>query len=436
MAGASGRIAVVGAGVSGLAAAWRACRAGAEITVFEAADRWGGVVRSDRRGEWLVERGPHTLQLRPEARELVTSLGLTPVIAAGGRRLKRYIARGSRLVPLPAGPRGLIFGGFFRWQTKTRILRRMLGKSPPPERDLSFADFVRRNFGDEVLTLAAQPFVSGIYAGDPEQLSTQYAFPRLWRALQSGSLLRGQAAFPLASFPGGLGDLPDALVRALPDGALQLDAPVHGLSRDGEGWLVHCNADRPVEAASRRFDRILLTLPAHTAARLRIGGAEPLRFLADIPHPPVTVLTLGFPRAAVRHPLDGFGCLVPAAEKRSILGIIFTSSLFPHRAPAGHVAFTVMLGGTLQPLLAKPTPAEAWAAAQPDVCELLGATGEPTFLEATRYAAAIPQYTLGHAPVLAAIADFQSRHPGVILDGSYRHGIALPDCLATALSPD
>jgi oxygen-dependent protoporphyrinogen oxidase len=176
------------------------------------------------------------------------------------------------------------------------------------------------------------------------------------------------------------------------------------------------------------FDQVLLTTSASAVSRLRVGDQTPFEFLNSIPHPPVTVLNVGFPREAVRHPLDGFGCLVPAAERRSILGIIFTSTLFPGRAPAGHVAFTVMLGGSLQPDLAKPSASEAWKAAQSDVQALLGIGGQaPAFLEATHYPSAIPQYTLAHASLLSKMEAAEQALPGLILGGNFRRGISLPD---------
>ncbi|HEY3754903.1 MAG TPA: protoporphyrinogen oxidase [Opitutaceae bacterium] len=419
------RIAIIGAGIGGLAAAWRAHRTGAEVVVFEASDRLGGTIQSEQHGEWLIERGPHTLQMRPDVADIIAALPIKPLVAGDGRRLNRYVVRGGRLVPLPMGPGSLLFTNFFSGRSKFRLARLIAGKTEPPSEDESFADFVRRQCGEEVLTWAAQPFVSGIYAGNPELLSTEYAFPRLWAALkQRRSALGGSGAAPLISFPNGLTEVVNALAEPLPFSALRLKTIVQGLVRNGGRWRIEDLSE------AGEFDEVLVSLPAKAASGLRIDGDYPLRFLEAIPHPPVTVLNVGFRRSDVRHPLDGFGFLVPSVERRLIMGVIFTSTLFPGRAPSGHVAMTVMLGGALQPDCAKLTEADAWQAAQVDVRELLGVSAAtPAFLEATHYESAIPQYTLAHGELLQKMKAAESAHSGLWLGGNYRGGISLPDRL-------
>jgi oxygen-dependent protoporphyrinogen oxidase len=182
---------------------------------------------------------------------------------------------------------------------------------------------------------------------------------------------------------------------------------------------------------AERFDSVICTLPAVALAQLARGssGGRPLAALATIPHPPVSALFLGFRREQVSHALNGFGALVPAREKRSILGVIFSSSLFPGRSPADHIALTVMIGGALQPELAALPTAQLFATVRDDLRDLLGITGEPVFSRHTFWPQAIPQYHLGYEQHLDAMAAYEHAHPGIFIGGQVRDGIALPNCV-------
>ncbi len=453
------RVAILGAGLSGLSAARRAQRAGHEVVVFEASDRAGGVAQSIREGGWLVETGPNTVQESPELAQLIQELGLAGErIEAGRDARNRFVVRDGKLRALPLSPPQLLFGRFFSLATKLKILRELRTKPitrDPAAPELSVADFLRQHFGDEILHYVGQPFVSGTYAGDPARLSVRWAFRRLWRWEQtSGSLLKGQQAAasarraaghpsapPLISFRSGIGALSRALEASLSPHTILFRTQITGLKQSGSGWQVTGTDLIGHELGTDPFDQVIITLPALAAAQLSIEAEQsvplgrqtiPLRFLAEIPHPPVTALFAGFRREEVRHPLNGFGCLVPAVERRSILGILFSSSLFPDRAPEGHVALTVMLGGALNPQAARNSAEEAWAVARADVEALLGVNAAPTYLRAVHYPAAIPQYHLGYGSIIFKINTFEKTYPGLVLEGNYRHGISVPDCLIPA----
>ena len=273
-----------------------------------------------------------------------------------------------------------------------------------------------------------------------EKLSARYSFPSLWKIEQEkGSIIRGQIGAAkerkakghtrskIISFRNGLQVLIDALVAGLPEGVLRLGTPVSEVRREAGSWLVCTGAD--ALPAPERFDAVLLALPAHALAPLLIEGERPASSLAEIVHPPVTSLFLGYKRTQIAHPLDGFGVLIPEIEKRRELGVLFSSSLFPGRAPEGHVGLTVMVGGMRQPEIARLSPDEILATVEPDLRDLLGVEGKPVFQRCTAWAAAIPQYNLGYGPYLELFGSLEARYPGLHFGGNARDGISVPNCI-------
>jgi protoporphyrinogen/coproporphyrinogen III oxidase len=441
-------IAVLGGGITGLAAAYRLTTLGHRVRLFEQGARLGGVIQSELTDGWLIEAGPNSFQeSSPGVTALLEELGLGPErIVASPAAHNRYLVRRGRLVPLPLSPLGLIASPLLSVGAKLRVLVELMSSRRVRTTDLSVAAFARSHFGQEVLDYVVQPFVGGIYAGNAEKLSTRYAFPRLWQLEQThGSLLRGQLAAakqrrargepaspPLISFRRGLQALPDALAVRLPPDAIVRQARVDGLV-PGTRWQVIWHDGRITQFEP--FDAVVSALPAPALAQLTIGplAEKPLVSLESVAHPSVTSLFLGFQREQVRHPLAGFGVLVPAVEKRAVLGVIFSSSLFPGRAPPGHVALTVMLGGALRPDLALLPPEKLWSAVRGDLYDLLHVTGEPVFQRSTRWPQAIPQYQLGHERHFEAITACERANPGLFIGGNVRDGIALPSCVLGGL---
>ena len=437
-------IAILGAGLTGLSAALTLVRAGRRVTVFEAAPQAGGVIRSERHPDgWLSEAGPNSLQETPEIAALIRELGLGAVRQAASAEAKnRYVLREGRLRPLPLSPPAFFRSDLFSLRAKARVLREFFFHPKRPRlNDLPLADFFREHFGPELLDYALDPFVSGIYAGDPARLSARHAFPALWKAEhEHGSLLKAQRAAarekrlrgepagppPVISFADGLATLPRALAAALPPGTLRLDAPVTRLSPTSAGWILDAEP-------ATRFSQVLVCLPAPALARLEIGapGAPTsLASLDHLEHPPVTSLFLGYRRGDVAHPLDGFGLLLPTAERRPLLGVLFNSTLFAGRAPEGHVALTVLLGGARHPELAGRPLEDQLPLVQKELASLLGARGEPVFMRRSHWPRAIPQYQLNHDSHLHVLAAAEHRHRGLHIGGPVRDGIGLPACLA------
>lgn len=437
-------IAILGAGITGLTAAHRLHRLGHRVQVFEQTHRAGGAIGTELCDSWLVERGPNSLLTNePAAGALIAELGLAAeLVPANPAARNRYIVRKGRPVPVPLSPGALLTTRLFTPAARIRILAECLRRPRVRTADLSLHDFVRDHFGTEFADYALDPFVSGVYAGDPAKLSTRHAFPALWTMeREHGSLLRGQiaqararrsrgeSAPAIVSFRRGLQTLTDALAVGLPSGALCTEVKIEHLTAKPRWAVVWRDA---AGTHSREFDAIISALPAAGLAGLRIGamGERPLAGLAGIVHPPVASLFLGFRREQIAHPLDGFGLLVPAREKRHLLGVLFSSSLFPGRAPSGHVALTVMAGGTRQPELAGLAAADLLQAVRGDLKDLLGVSGEPVFVRHTSWPRAIPQCNLGHEQHLNAIAACERAYPGLFVGGQVRDGIAVPACIA------
>ena len=429
-------VAVVGGGVTGLAAAYRLHSRGHLVTVYEAAPRVGGVVRTERREGYLAEAGPNTLtEPNPLVAALLEELGLAHRrVEASAAARTRYVVRGGRPVALPSSPRDLLTTRAFSLRAKLTILAEPFLRRGEPAGEESVAGFVRRRLGGEVLDYAADPFVAGIYAGDPAALSMRHALPRVHAlerehgSLVRGAFARGRRSLLPFSFPDGLGEIPLALAARLGD-RIRSDAPVQTIARAAPGWLVRGADDET------RHDAIVLAVPAHAFAALRMEGPSGARLaeLAAIPHAPVGVVTLGFRRGDVAHRLDGFGVLVPAVERRRVLGTLFSSTLFPGRAPPGHVTLTTFVGGARRPELAALEAGAMVTLVQEELAELLGARGEPTFRHVVRWSRAIPQYVLGYERWLDLMAEIERANPGLFLAGSYRGGVALGDALGSGL---
>jgi oxygen-dependent protoporphyrinogen oxidase len=434
-------VAVLGAGITGLTAAWYLRQAGVPVVVFEASPRAGGAISSSAHDGWLQEAGPNSLLEGSSAvTELVEAVGLGPRrLYAAPAAKNRYVVRGGRLVAMPGSPLGFLRTPLFSFRAKLGLLGEPWRARSPSEAEESVAQFVERRLGREFLDYAVNPFVGGVYAGDPRQLSVRHAFPKLHALEQKhGSLLRGALRQRNASggpkgrifsFPDGLQELPRALARSLGD-ALRLSHPVQTVRRiDGRWEMVTAAGGATI---TESFSSVVCALPADALAALHfegVPGAAPLAALRDLEHPPVVSVFTGFRRGDVAHPLDGFGLLVPEVEHRRILGTLFSSTLFPGRAPAGYVALTTFIGGVRSPELAGLDAAALFQLVRGELGALLGVRGEPVLFQVSRHSRAIPQYGLGHARFEARFAGAEDSAPGLFIGGNARDGISLSYCI-------
>lgn len=430
---------VIGGGISGLTTAFHLARAGRRVAVLEAAERVGGAIETFSDGAWRFEMGPNTvLESNPSVSRLLLESGMEgEKITAAPSARRRYLYKGGRLVPLPGGPGSFLTTPLFPASAKLRLLREPWIGPPPADVEESIAQFFRRRLGQAFLDYAAGPFVSGVYAGDPERLSARWAMPGMHGLEERhGSLIRGALAGrkppargAMFSFREGLEELPRKLAREIGD--VRTGVLCHKVVRTESGFRVETSTG-PAEAI-----RVVLAVPADAAARLleeATAGAS--RLFAEIPYAPVAILSLGFRREAVGHPLEGFGFLAPRKEGVNILGCLFPSEIFPGRAPAGHVALAAFAGGRTNPEIVGWDDERLASTLLSELRGPLGLQGEPAFRLIRRWPRAIPQYEVGHGRFVERAKEIEQALPGLRLGGNYLGGVSVPDCIknATALA--
>jgi protoporphyrinogen/coproporphyrinogen III oxidase len=441
-------VAIIGAGITGLTAAFYLKRKGIPVAVYESRGRVGGVIQSVRDGGYLAECGPNTiLETSPKVTQLVRDAGLEARrVDPDPRAAKRFVVRAGRPIAMPASPLGFLTTRLFSARAKLAVVREPFVPRRRDGKEESVAEFVVRRLGREFLDHAIDALVAGIYAGDPEKLSVLQAFPRLGQLEERyGSLIKGQIfgarerkkrgeiakdRAPKFSFDEGLQVLPDRLAQPLDD-ALHLNSSVIKLVRAGADWTLVFRAHGHEVRAEH--SAVIYAGTAFNLAKLQIEGPVPAdaEAFSEIRHPPVASVALGFRREDVGHPLDGFGMLIPRVEGFKILGTIFSSSLFPGRAPAGHVMLTSYVGGERHPAYASLSKAEICALTCEDLRVLLGVKGSPTFQHCAVYSKAIPQYNLGYQKYRDWISRTEAKSPGLFFAGHYRDGVSLSDSIVS-----
>lgn len=440
---------VIGGGISGLSAAYALQRRGQDVLLLEAGAEVGGAIRSVRTSDgYVLDCGPNTVTSKDPAlwQEFADLEIAERRLTADRTGARRFILLNGKPALIPTGPNQMFGTPLLSLPGKLRVLAEPLIPRAATG-DESVASFFSRRIGREAADRLVDPFVSGVYAGDPAATSIKAAFPSLWEAEQrAGSVVRGMISRPrsatpkpqgprersvLFNFTDGLAEWPRALANALGPARAWCNAPVRELRPAGAGWQITLERGGRSEVIEVRT--VVLATPAFVTADLIAAWApEAAQALRGIPYAPSAVVHLGFKREQVAHPLDGFGLLAPAVERRNFLGILFSSSLFPGRAPEGHVLTTTIIGGARAPHLVRESEGELVALALREHVEVLGAHGVPTFSHVTRWERAIPQYVAGHDTRIAALERLEAAHPHLVLIGNYRGGVGVEKCYHNA----
>lgn len=444
---------VIGAGISGLTAAFRLKQAGHDVLLLEAADRTGGVIRTKSVDGFLLEQGPNSVRMTDDLEALARDVGLDEELITGDPRAPRYIYHGGKLVRAPMGPASLVTTPLVSFFGKLRVLGEPFIGRPRDAAEPSIREFVTRRLGREIHDVIVSAFVSGIYAGDTSRLSAEAVWPKLVEMeREHGGLVRGglamfrarkktaapepattPAAEPrkrrrgmtIASFKTGLARLPERIGESLGE-SLMLETPVEAIEREGDTLVMRTPTGR-FEAR----DVILATDAATAAALLGPHSARAAELLESIEYPPLASVTLAYSRDDVTHSCEGFGFLAPRGAGLRILGSIFPTGLFPERAPTGWHSFTCFIGGATDPGAVELDDEDLVAQVAEDLEQTVGATGEPKVLSITRWRRAIPQYTIGHTARVAEI-EREAATIGVRMLGNYLHGVSVGDCVAAA----
>lgn len=442
------KIVIIGGGISGLAAAHRVLELNqaAHVTILEASDRFGGTIQTEHRDGFLIERGPDSfISEKPHGVALAKRLGIESQLIQTNEEYRRsFIVREGRLRAVPEGfqlmaPSRMwpfITSDIFSLAGKARMAADLLlpRKSTNGSTDESLASFVRRRLGEEALTRMAQPMVGGIYTADPETLSLRATLPRfldmeqkhrslilamarLGRAQKTGTSGARYSLF--LSFNQGMQVLIEPLTRMNAD--LRVRTRAQRITFD-RGWTITTDKDERIKA-----DGVCLAVPAYVAASL-LGGrlAEKLR---EIKYASTATINFGYRREAIKHPLNGFGFVVPFIEKRSLIACTFSSVKFSGRAPDGYVLLRAFAGGALQPEIFALDETELSRRVESDLRELLGIREDPRFIEVAKWERSMPQYEVGHLDRVSEIEKLATELPGLSLAGNAYRGAGIPDCV-------
>jgi protoporphyrinogen/coproporphyrinogen III oxidase len=459
------RIAIIGGGIAGLAAAYELEKArlagqSVEYTLYEARARVGGSLSSEIVDGSVLERGPDSfLTEKPAAAELCREVGLgAELIPSNDAARKTFIVVRNRLVALPDGLMFLIptklaptaMTRLFSLRTKIRMGMELLHPPHAKDEDESVAALVERHYGAEAVDRLADPLLSGIYGGDATQLSARTVLPRLVEMEQKyGSLTRGMLAghkkmreamknstMPKRPAPaiftalrGGMQQLVDALVARIDAASIRTNAPVSAITRNGDRRRVECNG------TAENYDGLIVAASAWAAgAMLAAVDAELAAELSGIPYSSSITLNLVYDEAKIGNLPEGFGFLVPASEGRSMLACTFVHRKFLGRTPPGKAVFRAFLGGARGESMLNESDEALVATVRRELSEILGAGTlgvhmEPEHVQVSRWSRAMAQYSVGHQERMRRIRARVAALPGLHLAGNAYDGIGVPDCI-------
>lgn len=443
------KIVIIGAGISGLTAAYLLYKEGADVTVLEQKDTVGGSIETVKENGFLFDRGPNSgLETTPLIKQIVDELKLNDqFIYANKEGNKRYILRNGVLHALPMSPLAFLKSKLFSNKAKLRLMREpFVGKSKDGYYQ-SIAEFVTRRLGEEFLDFAINPFVAGVYAGRPEELSVKSAFPKLYALEEEyGGIITGtirsirkrkkskevsKQSAKMFSFKDGMKVLPESITKKL-SGRVKTRVEVLSVRQTSEGKFGVTYKDSDLNL-TLLADVVLSTVPAFKAADLFGHFDDELKkHLNEIYYPPVLVLYLVYDKSEIGQPLDGFGFLIPEKEEKSFLGAIWSSVIFPNRTDENNAAFTLFIGGSRDAGFVDDVEQIVIDRARKEFEEIMKIKSQPIQISKRYWAKAIPQYNIGYVEHENFFDHFEKDNKGIILGGNYRGGISVGDCIKNA----
>ncbi|HEY3458707.1 MAG TPA: protoporphyrinogen oxidase [Bryobacteraceae bacterium] len=439
---------IVGGGISGLSMAYYLSQAGISSILFEKTTRLGGLIQTDVIQGCRLEAGPDSyLAAKPAIKELARDLPAleSQIISSNDAARRVFVARDGRLLPLPAGMVMMTPG---KWppilrsdllsaRTKARLIREVFRKPRKRTEDISVGELVEDHFGSEVLELIAAPLLSGVYGGQTTALSAASVLPRFLAYEEKyGSLIRGarrelrqkkkqEALFQ--SFRDGMQVLPDSLARAAAGHLSVVHAEVDEVKPYGSVWQIRAGEQ------TLSSPNLVLACPAHVCSRLLENSAVPLaEALSAIPYSSSILVTLVYDRAALGHPLNGFGFLVPASERNVLAAATWINVKFPIRIPPHLAALRGFIVGDEATQLLTASDADIIELVRQDFSRWMGADAQPLFSTIHRWPNSMPQYVVGHSARCARIKCLLDGYPGLFLGGNACYGVGIPDCIRDA----
>ncbi len=439
------RTAIIGGGISGLAAAWELAKAGQPAVLIEKDPALGGVIRTNVVHDCVIEAGPDSfLAAKPAALELIREMGLESEVIGSNDHLRvTYILKGGRLIPMPDGLMMMIptklmpmaLSPLLGWGTKIKMGLEYFSSSPPNAPERSVAQLVRDHYGQEAVDYLAEPLLSGVYGGDPETLSANAVLGQFielekkYGSLTKGTLAMraqrkgGPAGSLFKTLKGGLGQLIEAMTQKLEGKVERRTAAVQSLAKTATGWQVALSDGSALDVA-----KVILAAPAGPASQIVASlDTELAAVLGAIPYNSSMTIALGYDRQTLGHPLNGFGFLIPKVERRKLVACTWVGTKFNHRVPADKAVLRCFLGGAH----IDESDEVLIAAIREELKDLMGVTAPPAFHTVQRWRNAMAQYTLGHQDRVKQIRALAAKHPGFALAGNFLEGIGIPDCIRT-----
>lgn len=441
------KVLIIGAGISGLSTAFWLKKNGVDVKLLEKNSFTGGSIRTEKINEYIIEHGPNSaLETTPLIDKLINDVGISDQkIYANDNAKKRYILKNGKLLPLPMGPFSFLRTKLFSVSAKLRLFKEPFINSKSHTHE-TIAEFTERRLGKEFLDYAINPFVAGVFAGNPRDLNVKTAFPKLYELEQNyGSLIGGsfksrrkrkkrsetsKQSAKTFSFLNGMNELTSAISKHLKYDILT-KVEVSDINKLNNKLLVNYRIDN--ETKEEVFNSVVISAPAYAASKLIQNFAPDVsNILSDIYYPPVNVIITSFKREQFDIIPDGFGYLVPEKENSKILGSLWNTVIFPNRAPKDEFVLTNFIGGSRNADLTGLNDDELLKITLSELNKSMGVKGQPVFSKIIRWRKAIPQYRKNYSDVFDSIDKFQNDNPGLFICNNYYRGISVGDCIKSA----